>query len=82
MNGTHEEAMRKKWCKTRAFAVAFSKKKQIVLDMIDIQRRRDRRKLSRQEFAAELDTLMQEHGESVTSMWDHWKMHGKWRWEN
>jgi len=79
--GTPEQAARIKWCKTRGLAVAISKKKQIVIDIIDVERRRDRRKLSRQEFALELDELMQCHGETVTSMWHHWRKHGKWRWE-
>ena len=65
----------------KGFKDAFSKKKQIVMDMIDIRRKSLSERLSRIDYANQLDSLMTLHNETVTTMWDSWRKKGKFNWE-
>ena len=73
--------LKKDWMLKKGFKHAFSKKKQIVLDTIDIQRKSRSEIASRKHYANEFDSLMVLHKETVTTTWDSWRKNGKWNWE-
>ena len=52
-----------------------------MLDMIDIQQKSRSERLSRIDYANELDSLIRLHKETVTTMWDSWRKNGKFNWE-
>ena len=81
VKGSQKWHFKKEWMLKKGFKHAFSKKKQIVLDMIDIQRKSRSEIASRKHYAIEMDSLMMLQKETVTTMWDSWRKNGKFNWE-
>ena len=75
VEGSVEFEYKKIWIQEKGMHDVFSKKKQIVLEIIDYMRKKDGS--SRHHVARELDVLMAERKLSVSKMWNNWRKTGK-----